>query len=56
MKNSCLWRNNPWGRKILLDEKPPGVTGLVVESFEVVLDEKLLLGKKQSMGEENPAG
>ena len=44
------------GGKSLLDEKPPGSTEFVVESFEVVLDEKLLLGEKQSMGEENPVG
>ena len=54
--NSCLGRNNPWGRKILLDEKPPSSTGFVVESFEVVLDEKLLLGSKQSLWDENPVG
>ena len=44
------------GRKILLAEKPPSSTRFGVESLEVVLDEKLLLGRKQSVGEENPVG
>ena len=38
------------GRKILLDEKPPSSTGFVVESLEVVLDKKLLLGEKAIYG------
>ena len=61
MTDSCLGRNNPWGRKILLDEKPLSSTGFGVESLEVVLDEKLLLGEKQSVGgksllDEKPPG
>ena len=31
-------------------------TGFVVESFEVAMYGKLLLGEKQSIGEENPVG
>ena len=41
-----------------MDEKPPSSTWFVVESLEVVLDEKLLLGEKQSgrkiLLDENP--
>ena len=44
-----------------MDKKPLGWTEFVVESLEVVLDEKLLLGEKQSVGgksllDEKPPG
>ena len=44
-----------YGRKILLDKKPQSLAGFIVEVLEVVLDEKLLLEEKTSVGEENPA-
>ena len=42
--------NNPWQRKILLNKKPQILTWFGAESFEVVLDEKLLLGEKTICG------
>ena len=40
----------------MLNEKPQGLTEFVVENLEVVLDEKLLLREKQSMGRKILAG
>ena len=37
----------------MLDENPLVLTEFVVESLEVVLDEKLLLEEKQSMGKKS---
>ena len=36
-----------------MDEKPPSLTGFVVESFEVILDEKFLLGRNNLWGEKS---
>ena len=38
------------GEEILFDEKPPSSTRFVVENLELVLVEKLLLGKKTICG------